>query len=85
MNEPHPIAESVRDAEPYHRGWKVGDTAVYVGHLPGRIAPCVYVQKGSVIDTLAHFRGHRANEKAYRLIALLDQIAKALYVGEEAT
>jgi len=78
-------ADPVRGAEPYHRGWKVGDTAVYVGHLPGRLNPCVYVQKGSVIETLAHFRGERANEKAYRLIALLDRVAKALYAGEEST
>lgn len=77
-------AEYVADPEPYHRGWKIGDRAVFVGHLPGRINPCVYVQNGSVIETLAHFRGERANEKAYRLIWLLDRIAKGIYVGEES-
>lgn len=76
-------AEYVRAPEPYHRGWKIGDTAVMVGHLPGRINPCVYVENGCVIEVLAHFRGERANENACRLIALLDRVAKGFYAGEE--
>lgn len=76
-------AESVAIERPSSDdGWKIGDTAVYVGHLPGRLNPCVYVQNGSVIETLVHFRGERANEKAYRLIYLLDRVAKGIYVGE---
>lgn len=66
------------------RGWEVGDVALHVGMLPGRLNPCVYLHRGCEIEVLAYFRGERANEKAYRFLAVVDRIVKALYVGEKA-
>lgn len=68
-----PDADDVAD---WH-GWAVGDVGLHVGQMPGRINPCVYVHYGSTIEPLAYFRGERANEKAYRLLAILDRIVHA--------
>ena len=62
-------------------GWQVGDVSIHIGHLPGRLNPCVYVQRGCVIETLAHFRGERANEKAYRMLAILDRLVAGSWAG----
>lgn len=64
------------DVREWH-GWQVGDVSLHVGMMPGRLNPCVYVHYGSVVEPLAYFRGHRANEQAYRLLAILDRIVHA--------
>src|SRR6266568_2854463 len=58
-------------------GWQVGDVSLHVGMMPGRLNPCVYVHYGSIVEPLAYFRGHRANEQACRLLAILDRIVHA--------
>lgn len=54
-------------------GWGIlhTDTALHIGHLPGRKQAALYVVDGSVSTMLAFFPD---DEKAQRAIAILDHL-----------
>ncbi len=57
-------------------GYERGPVGITVGKHPRRLSPCLFVRVGSVIYTVAYFRGE---EEADRFSDAL-----ALIVGEEA-
>jgi hypothetical protein len=60
-------------------GYRVGNKALHVGYLPGRVQCCLYVLDhtggGSTIRTLAFFP---TQDKAVEALDLIDRIAGAV-------